>query len=56
MNKCPRCGSKGIIKRDPPDHYADVKLEREPAKKHIGDFQKEYYFCYDCEYKWEVED
>ena len=56
INECPKCNSKNIVRHSPPDHYANVKLEGEPAKKNIGDFQKEYYFCYDCKHKWDVED
>ena len=50
---CPKCGSNRIKKREDTEDFLPWKPEGEPVGKQSNDFDKDKYFCLDCEYKWD---
>lgn len=50
---CPKCGSKRIKKEEGAEDFLPWKPEGEPAEKQSDDLDKDKYFCWDCEHKWD---
>ena len=49
--KCPKCGSDKVKEYDM--NYLHIKEEGMPALKQNSNKDKiKYYFCWDCEHKW----